>query len=652
MTQTTREKVLLAIQPYDPKEHPAGTFRMNSPFRPGSNSHALTLTIRDEEHGAWLDFVSGESGSLYDFAEKMGIEIARQQVPDSKRVYAGLADYATSHGITADVLTAAGWTEESVYDGSDDFKCNRPALTFPTASGRRIRFIDGKKPSYKSIVGYTACWYGLDKALAIIRQDKQPLVVCNGEISTVVAQHFGIAACAVTSGEKKLPAHLLTELKNKWAGEIILAFDCDATGQRVAKEIHEQLPGAVIADLGLSTGGDLADLCKLYTTEAKSELHKRAVAVPKEESAVSVNDLAALVKQLVDVRRAEEKPELDIPTLLAQIDREIGVVRSKSQLAPVVTVAEMVNENEKRLLEVMQNPGYRGLLSKMHSLDKMVGSFVGGRIHMLYGATNMGKSTLAVSLAREFIMQAPGLVVPTEMPPNAWIDKLTSCICKIPFDVIEEGRLDAKELERVKDTYQMLRNRQLSIMKKVSPTPGDLMTEIRAHAERGYKWVLIDSISKLQAPGTSGIFDRMTEVANTIQDLAIETGMTFIVTSQVGRQVVQRSNKAPVSEDAYGSGSIEQNADVILSLYNHNHYVELGMAQADPHFPMDSCLVRQTKHRWRAARSLSVLLTMVNGAGFYELQQQTNETVPVRPLEMIPTSPILNISSEQREILF
>ena len=71
--QTTAEAVLSALRPYKLKDLGGGRYRCNSPFRPDSNSHAFSLTISDGEHGGWLDHVSGESGSLYDLAESLGV---------------------------------------------------------------------------------------------------------------------------------------------------------------------------------------------------------------------------------------------------------------------------------------------------------------------------------------------------------------------------------------------------------------------------------------------------------------------------------------------------------------------------------------------------------------------------------------------------
>lgn len=177
------------------------------------------------------------------------------------RAYEGRADYAAAHAVSLVMLDKARW-EETVYQG-------RPALTFPTASGQRWRFLDGQQPHYKSQKGYKRCWYGLNQHTTGLLADNQPLVIANGEIAVLAAQEHGLAAACVTNGEKalddRLIQHLQTFLQYLDAPRIWIALDCDAKGRKVALAMQTQLSDAGIEtralELGLSEGGDLADFC-------------------------------------------------------------------------------------------------------------------------------------------------------------------------------------------------------------------------------------------------------------------------------------------------------------------------------------------------------------------------------------------------------
>lgn len=178
----------------------------------------------------------------------------------SHRAYTGLADYAAQQGAPESAFIAAGW-QAARYQ-------NRPALLFATATGRRVRFIDGHEPRYTSPPGYQRCWYGLERAVEIAAATGQPLIIVNGEAGTVAAQYHGLAACCVTSGEKgSLPGNLLADLQAVYSGAIRVAFDCDDTGKKAGAGLAGQFTAAgfdaVALDLSLpNAGGDMADFCK------------------------------------------------------------------------------------------------------------------------------------------------------------------------------------------------------------------------------------------------------------------------------------------------------------------------------------------------------------------------------------------------------
>jgi len=258
-------------------------YRGNSPLRAGSDSDSFVLTVSpDGEHGAFFDHAANEggeeSGSLYDLARTLGIIPTPylgsngQHPAESKRVYDDLADYAAAHGVTAAVFRAAGWQDKRPYQ-------NRPTLAFKTKTGIRYRFIDGKKPAYKSPPEYQCCWYKLDSAVELAAETGQPLVICNGEASTVVGQHYRVAATAITGGEKgAMPADLLAELQALYTGPILVAFDSDKRGRKAGPELAAQLNQAgheaKAIDLGGNNGFDLADFCKLHTTESAATLDR------------------------------------------------------------------------------------------------------------------------------------------------------------------------------------------------------------------------------------------------------------------------------------------------------------------------------------------------------------------------------------------
>lgn len=271
---STKDKVLAYLSTF--KRQKDNSYRGNSPLRSGSDSNSFVLTFEEDEKGVYYDHVSGESGTLYDLAKKLDIELPeKNQVENTKRTYHGIEDYARAHGVTADLLVQWHW-RETVYQ-------KRPALEFATRTGPRWRFLDGNKPPFKSPPDYQRCWYGLSEYQITRLEAGKPLIICNGEISVVAAQHQELAAVAVTGGEKgEIPPQLLDELRGKVANlkdlKIIVAMDCDRAGRIAARGIREQLErekfNVRAVDLQLGRSGDLADFCMLRTDKSSEALEK------------------------------------------------------------------------------------------------------------------------------------------------------------------------------------------------------------------------------------------------------------------------------------------------------------------------------------------------------------------------------------------
>lgn len=247
-------------------------WKMNSPLRPGANSHSFSLTVHDEEHGAYFDHVSDEKGTLYQLATALDIALPeRADAVETKRVYASLAEYAQAHGVPPEVFQKAGWTDGHTVKG-------RPAFQFMVNGKKRWRFKDGNKPVFISELGFNACWYGLDRAIKLAKENGQALLICNGEPSVVAGQYHGLPAAAESGGEKALRATSLRELREKWDGPVWICLDCDGKGLATAQQMAKQIPGSVIIDLKLGEKGDLGDFAYLHGTSAYATLKERASA--------------------------------------------------------------------------------------------------------------------------------------------------------------------------------------------------------------------------------------------------------------------------------------------------------------------------------------------------------------------------------------
>lgn len=627
----TGEAVLAYLASYQLKAEGPGKWRCNSPLRPGSNSHAFTLKIEsDGEHGAWDDHAGGEAGSLYNLAERLGIATpkARSERPtvgDSKRVYKNLAEYATFKGVPEEIFLHAKWSSEPVtFD-------KRPALQFPTQGGTRYRFVDGEKPAFKSETGYKACWYGLKAAAEFARSNAYPLVLCNGEPSVIVALHFKVPACAITGGEQPtIPAALLQELKATWGGPIWIALDCDAAGRKSAAGKASILQAAgfavTVIDLGLSEKGDLADFCKLHTDSSMSALQQLAQNSSESHQEASNSSaapqLAQLIKELTNARKLNVSSDsATLADLLDRLQAELDHSRITVQGKAVQSFAHLVSLRHKRLDEARKHPDpVQGLRSHIPQLDRLIGGFVPGRVHTFYGDTGMGKSTTVASIVAQFAGQAAGFIIPTESMPGDYLDKLVAYKAQVPFDLIETGQVNDQQYKTIMAAYSWLEEKNCHFLDSLQPTAATIGSAVRDGIKAyNYQWVLIDSINNLTSVLHDDLYGVTSEAADFAQELA-RLGLVVLITSQVGRNLKNRKkSKMPTLNDALGSGRIEQNSDVVISLYNHAYYVERDEMKPNDKFPPGLLFARCLKHRWRGGQvNRGAFITFKGGVGVFE----------------------------------
>jgi hypothetical protein len=297
--------ILQALQAYGLKSRGRGEYRCKSPFRDDSDTDSFTYNALK---GTGHDKVTNQGYNNRQIADHLGIELpddtGRVPVEDTKRAYRDLADYALTQGVPVDVFEKAGWK----LDTHD----NRPCFSFPTPNGTRYRFIDGnqKAAKYKSQYGYKECWFGLDRAIAM---NKGAIVLCNGEASTIVAQHHGVPAFCKTAGERKIPDVLIDDFVSRgYNGHVWIALDCDATGREQAVDIQEQIPGSVVIDLQLTDKGDLANFCKLYTADSMQAL-QRLIPTPRPQKPDMVYAHSVAIHAINGIEEAGEGYPLVMP---------------------------------------------------------------------------------------------------------------------------------------------------------------------------------------------------------------------------------------------------------------------------------------------------------------------------------------------------
>ncbi len=293
-------------------------------------------------------------------------------------------------------------------------------------------------------------------------------------------------------------------------------------------------------------------------------------------SAVFNND-GETARALVD--RAEQKV---FEIAEGTFRKRDGAVAVRTLLPGVIDQIDEWHNNPDKL---------RGLPTGFTEFDKLTGGLRAGDLVIVAGRPSMGKTTLAVNMAEYAAVnpntRAAVAIFSMEMPSEQVITRMLASIGGVPLNSLRSGRITDEDWVRITGATSQLSEAKIF----VDETPALNPTELRARARRvkrehGLSLIVVDYLQLMQVPGTQE--NRATEIAEisrSLKALAKELSVPVIALSQLNRAVEQREHKRPVMSDLRESGSLEQDADMILLIYREEVYdrntTKKGIAEID-----------------------------------------------------------------------
>jgi len=242
----------------------------------------------------------------------------------------------------------------------------------------------------------------------------------------------------------------------------------------------------------------------------------------------------------------------------------------------------------------MRGDRLSGLPTGMTDLDHMMGGLQPSDLIVLAGRPSMGKTALATNIAvnvasskrLQRLQEDPDSPVEEavvgffslEMSAEQLAARILSEQAEIPSNKIRRGQIDEEEMKRLIMASQALSVAPLFI----DQTGGISIAQLAARARKlkrqnGLDLLIVDYIQLLSGSASkaaAGRVQEVTEITTGLKALSKELEVPIIALSQLSRQVEQREDKRPQLSDLRESGSIEQDADVVLFVFREQYYVE------------------------------------------------------------------------------
>jgi replicative DNA helicase len=348
-----------------------------------------------------------------------------------------------------------------------------------------------------------------------------------------------------------------------------------------------------------------------------------AAVIGARDFAQQIYDLA-LLRALVGVGRDLVEGALDTSedvAPLAQIERaetelykvaeEGGAEGKAKSFAESATLAVQMAER------ALNSGGHlSGLTTGLEALNSKVGGLHHSDLIIVAGRPGMGKSSLATNMAfaaaQRFLRDsedgiapeksagAPVALFSLEMSADQLATRILAEQSGISSENLRMGRISQQEFRELARAAAELQSLPLYI----DDTPGLTIAALRTRARRlkrqkGIGMVIVDYLQLLQGTGKNGSENRVqeiSEISRGLKQLAKELNLPVVGLSQLSRQVEQREDKRPQLSDLRESGSIEQDADIVLFIYREDYYLKA----VEPDFPMPEEIDKQAKYEaWR-----------------------------------------------------
>jgi replicative DNA helicase len=376
---------------------------------------------------------------------------------------------------------------------------------------------------------------------------------------------------------------------------------------------------------GLTLGQYLARVAAEATTVINAEDYGRTVydlAIRRDLIRIGEDMVNVAYDAPVDFAPREQIEDAERRLYeLAETGRYDGGFKLFSQaLTTAVDMAARAYQRDGKL---------SGLATGLDDLDRMMGGLQQSDMVILAGRPGMGKTALATNIAYNVAKAWRGEVRPDgrtesvnggivgffslEMSAEQLATRIIAEQTEIPSSKIRRGGITEADFERIKDVSIELQNLHFY----VDETGGLSVAQLAARArrlkrQRGLDLLVIDYLQLLQGSSRRSSENRVqeiTEITTNLKALAKELNVPVLALSQLSRQVESRDDKRPQLSDLRESGSIEQDADVVMFVFREEYYHQMRkpsesnrekfaewLAEADKHHGKAEVIIGKQRH--------------------------------------------------------
>lgn len=311
-----------------------------------------------------------------------------------------------------------------------------------------------------------------------------------------------------------------------------------------------------------------------------SEIYSTAISTANVTSYIKIVSEKAMLRKLIrastEIIEESYNKQDDVEGVLDKAENRIFNIADKRNTADFEPMHVVLERGFLEIERLFNNKGeITGVPSGFPELDGMTSGFQSGDMVLIAARPSMGKTTFALNLAQHAALRAGKsiAVFSLEMSKEQLAYKLLCAEANVDMLKLRTGNLDDRDWENIAKASGPLAAAKIFI----DDTAGVSVMEMRSKCRRlklehGIDMILIDYLQLMSGSNSESRQQEVSEISRSIKALAKEMQCPVIALSQLSRAPEQRADHRPMLSDLRESGSIEQDADLVMFLYRDEYY--------------------------------------------------------------------------------
>ena len=285
--------------------------------------------------------------------------------------------------------------------------------------------------------------------------------------------------------------------------------------------------------------------------------------------------LRRLIESCDEIIEAAYEELLPVEAILNHAEKKIFAVSSKTNQTGFEAISSILGSSFDRIRYIYNHPNETtGVRTALIDLDKALNGLQKSDLILLAARPSMGKTALALNIATNAAAKEKVVAIfSLEMSKNQLIDRILSSESGVNSFSLKTGNLTNKEMNSLINVAITLERYKMYI----DDTAGITLMEMRSKVRRlkqecGLDLLVIDYLQLMQGGRQENRQQEISEISRNLKALARELDVPILALSQLSRSVEMRAEKKPQLSDLRESGSLEQDADIVMFLYRDEYY--------------------------------------------------------------------------------